>query len=204
MYKCKAAVLWVLLLTCGSAVSAVAQPFAGVQSSTPPRVESLEQRSVLSPIKYTPEGSTLTGIVVWLADNFNLPNIHEYPDIQFASAEDLIGMKYNGYFIGRSGAQSQDTRQDQHEIEAVYNDVLKTIFLRLEWTGKTSAEQSMLVHEMVHHLQNLGQLKYDCPSAREKIAYEAQDCWLRQFDKHLQTEFQIDPFSMIVKTTCPF
>ncbi len=138
---CKRAVLWVLLVTCVSAVSAVAQPFAGVQSSTPPRVESLEQRSLVTPIKYTPERSTLAGIVVWLADNFNLPNIHEYPDIQFAPAEDLIGMKYNSYFKGRSGAESQDTRPDQYEIEAVYNDVLKTIFLRLECTGKTPAEQ---------------------------------------------------------------
>ncbi len=195
---------WVLVLTCGLAFSAVAQASGGAQSRTPPGVGPSENRSFVTPVRYTPEKTTLTEIVIWLADNFNLPNIHEYPDIQFASAEDLVGMKYNGYFKGRPATEPQIALTQRSEIEAVYNDVMKIIFLRQGWTGNTPAEQSVLVHEMAHHLQNPGQLKYDCPEARERVAYEAQDRWLRQFEKDLQTEFQLDPFTVLVKSTCPF
>jgi hypothetical protein len=60
----------------------------------------------------------------------------------------------------------------------------------------------MLVHEMVHHLQNVGQLKFACPQEREKLAYKAQDGWLALFGSDLMQEFQIDPFSLLVKTNC--
>jgi hypothetical protein len=58
------------------------------------------------------------------------------------------------------------------------------------------------VHEMVHHLQNVGQLKYDCPAAREKPAYLAQNRWLRQFGLDLENEFQIDMFTIVAMSAC--
>jgi hypothetical protein len=48
------------------------------------------------------------------------------------------------------------------DIVAVYDDSKRTIYLPEGWTGVSPAEQSLLVHEIVHHLQNLGNLKYEC------------------------------------------
>jgi predicted metalloprotease len=90
----------------------------------------------------------------------------------------------------------------QHEVVAIYNDITKTIFLPDAWTGTTAAEVSVLVHEMVHHLQNLAGLKYDCPAAREKPAYLAQDKWLQLYGLDLETEFQIDKFTLVVSSAC--
>ena len=89
----------------------------------------------------------------------------------------------------------------QREVVALY-DMTKTIFLPDAWTGTTAAEISVLVHEMVHHLQNLAGLKYDCPAAREKPAYLAQDRWLQQYGLDLDTEFQIDKFTLVVSSAC--
>jgi hypothetical protein len=58
------------------------------------------------------------------------------------------------------------------------------------------------VHEMVHHLQNVGGLKYPCPDAREKPAYLAQDRWLRRFGLDLETAFGIDLFTVLVRSAC--
>src|SRR6266404_416977 len=71
-------------------------------------------------------------------------------------------------------------------------------------TGTTPAEQSVLVHEMVHHLQNLGKVKFECPMAREKLAYMAQDQWLKRFGKDLETEFEVDMFTVLVSSSCMF
>jgi hypothetical protein len=62
----------------------------------------------------------------------------------------------------------------------------KTIFLLNGWEGKTPAELSILAHEMVHHLQNVGQLKFECPEEREELAYKAQESWLHLFGHDLE------------------
>jgi Domain of unknown function (DUF6647) len=90
------------------------------------------------------------------------------------------------------------------DIVAVYDDANRTIYLPEGWTGVTPAEQSLLVHEMVHHLQNLGKLKYECSEAREKLAFAAQEQWLGLFGRSLSSEFDIDPFTLKVKTVCGY
>ncbi len=84
----------------------------------------------------------------------------------------------------------------------MYNDDTKTIYLPNGWAGRTPAELSILVHEMVHHLQNVAKLTHDCPAAREKLAYEAQDKWLALFGTSLEDEFGIDAFTLFAKTGC--
>ena len=54
----------------------------------------------------------------------------------------------------------------------------------------------------VHHLQNLGKLKYKCPPAREELAYAAQDRWLGLSGLNLADEFEIDPLTLVVSTRC--
>jgi hypothetical protein len=61
---------------------------------------------------------------------------------------------------------------------------------------------TILVHQMVHHLQNLGKLKYECPPAREALAYAAQDKWLALSELKLVDEFELDPFMLAVGTRC--
>jgi Domain of unknown function (DUF6647) len=80
----------------------------------------------------------------------------------------------------------------------------RTIYLRKEWTGRTPTELSVLVHEMVHHLQNVGGLKYVCPAEREKPAYDAQDRWLSLFGRNLIDEFKLDRMTVLVRTHCLF
>ena len=76
------------------------------------------------------------------------------------------------------------------DILALYSNESKTIYLMDGWTGKTPAELSILVHEMVHHLQNVGQLKFACSQEREELAYKAQDDWLHLFGRDLEPTFR--------------
>ncbi len=63
-------------------------------------------------------------------------------------------------------------------------------------------EVSILVHEMVHHAQNLAGMKAECPQARERMAYEAQQRWLSRFGVDMAEAFGIDGFTLLVFTSC--
>jgi hypothetical protein len=98
---------------------------------------------------------------------------------------------------GGSTAASQ-----QPDIVALYDDELRTIYLPSDWRGHTAAELSIVVHEMVHHIQNTGHLKYECGEAREKLAFKAQEQWLGLFGQDLETQFGLDSLTLLVRTNC--
>jgi hypothetical protein len=80
----------------------------------------------------------------------------------------------------------------------------RTIYLPSDFTGRTAEDLSVLVHELVHHIQNAAGLRHECPQAREKDAYLAQEQWLAQFKKSLASEFGIDPFTVLVNGLCGY
>ena len=92
--------------------------------------------------------------------------------------------------------------EKMRDVVGVYDDQSKTIYLSDKWKGRTPAELSILVHEMVHHLQNEAGLHYECTAAREKLAYEAQNKWLGLFGHDLESEFEINGLAVLVSTSC--
>ena len=140
----------------------------------------------------------LTAIALWLSINFQLPANLNHPAIKFVSATEMIEpLKKNK--LRTSDVSASEISWD---IVSLYSNESKTIFLLDGWTGKTPAELSILVHEMVHHLQNVGQLKFACPEEREELAYKAQESWLHLFGHDLEHDFQMDPFTILVKSKC--
>jgi hypothetical protein len=85
---------------------------------------------------------------------------------------------------------------------AIYEDSEKTIYLTEDWRGDSAADISVVVHEMVHHLQNIAQMRFECTRAREATAYEAQERWLQQHGRSLRADFDIDPFTVLVHAMC--
>jgi len=149
----------------------------------------------------------LTMIVTWLAFTSGLPAIYDHPQIEFVSPEAMHVVRNNGRGSSQAARSALrtgplDPRDVPPEIEAQYDDRTRTLYVRKEWSGRTPAEVSVLVHEMVHHLQNVAGLKYACLAAREKPAYDAQDRWLSLFGRNLIDEFKLDPMTVLVRTNC--
>ena len=141
----------------------------------------------------------LTAIVVWLSASFDLPALYEVPRVEFVSATQMTAQRYKPLLPAE---RADSVHGDQAGTVALYNDDTKTIYLPHGWAGRTPAELSVLVHEMVHHLQNIAKLTHECPQEREKLAYEAQDKWLALFGTSLEEEFGIDGFTRLAKTGC--
>ena len=146
----------------------------------------------------------LTAIENWVESQFDLPAIHEHPTIEFVLPGKMTSLRFKGSSSdpGAQVAPNDPASSAQYDTVAIYHDATRTIYLPEGWTGGTPAEVSVLVHEVVHHFQNVLGLKYECPQEREKLAYIAQDRWLALFGYSLERDFNIDPFSLLVKTRC--
>jgi len=151
----------------------------------------------------------LTAIVVWLSVNFDLPANFDHPRIELMPASQMADLRYKILLPTRQRTPPNNKNgaaqmREPRPIVAVYDNRNKIVYLSDKWTGRTPADLSVIVHEMVHHLQRAAGLAYDCPSGREKLAYQAQDRWLAQFGRSLESEFQIDRLTLLVTTSCAF
>jgi hypothetical protein len=149
----------------------------------------------------------LTAIMTWLSIGFSLPANYDHPRIEFVSPAKMESVQLREQALGQSRETTVEKtrpahRSSQREVEALYDDSSRTIYLPEGWTGKTATEISVLVHEMVHHLQNVAGLTYECPQARERLAYTAQNRWLTRFGRNLMDEFRLDPLTVLLRTKC--
>ena len=141
----------------------------------------------------------LDSLVVWLSKNFDLPAHFGHPAIKFVPAQAVVAMRYAAFLNDPTKATTI-----QGDVVALYNTETHTIYMRDDWRGETPADVSVLVHEMVHHLQTRARVKFSCPEEREEIAFRAQQRWLSAFDTSLEREFDLDAMSLLVKSRCGF
>ncbi len=161
--------------------------------------------------KARPSQALLDLIASWLGASFDLPIHGEPPHLEWVPPAKLAALRYRGLTVDRgvyleSANVESPSRVEQSgitpEIYAFYDDKNRAIYLPEDWQGVTINEISILVHEMVHHLQNLAGLKYPCPQERERLAYEAQDKWLALFGTSLEQEFGFDAFTILARALC--
>jgi hypothetical protein len=149
---------------------------------------------------------SLNEMAQWVSANFDLPYSSQPPRVERVPAADLYRLRYKSLLPLQSqaigGEHSTPPPQYRREVVAIYDDTSRTIFLPQGWTGATVAEQSVVVHEIVHHLQNLAGMKYECAGAREKPAYLAQNQWLKAHGLDLEKEFEVDMFTIVALSAC--
>jgi hypothetical protein len=99
----------------------------------------------------------LTAMETWVSSQFDLPAIHEHPRIEFAPPAKIASLRFSD-LLSNPGAQVKPNNRAssaQHDTIAIYYDATRTIYLPESWSGGTPAELSVLVHELIHHFQNV-------------------------------------------------
>lgn len=116
----------------------------------------------------------LTALMVWVSSVTGYPPADSLPRIALSTPCDLYEMAV--------GADCPE--DDEILIRGVYDHHSDTIHLREGWEPDNLHDIAVLVHEMVHHLQNHAGMdmvpKNDPCSGQklEKPAYQAQIRWL--------------------------
>jgi uncharacterized protein DUF6647 len=141
-------------------------------------------------------------VIVWISANFDLPAKSDRPQIRFATQSEMMRIRIADRMRWRGYVQEEPAAENERNVVAIYDTSSRTIYLPENWRGESPADQSILVHEMVHHLQNLAGVKFECPAAREKAAYLAQDKWLARIGKSLESDFDVDMFTVVISSAC--
>jgi hypothetical protein len=148
----------------------------------------------------------LTVISLWLSVNFGMPMPDETPRVEYLSSPQMGVSWYvsssEGKIAGWSHRRILQLEIDAENLHAFYFESGQTIFLDEEWRPQSIADVSVLVHEVVHHLQSRAGLNYRCPAAREKLAYQAQSKWLELHGLSLESEFGLDGMTVLVRSNC--
>ena len=135
-----------------------------------------------------PGRSPQSVIMHWVSRYLRISGHYELPCTEFAQTASIVALR---------SRNSHSKRQDM----GGYDDTVNTIYLPEGWTGKTPAEVSILIHQMVYHVQNLAGLKYECSWERERLAYAAQERWLRLHDSNLWDAFAFDRTIFLLSAT---
>ncbi|MCP1167333.1 hypothetical protein NHG85_02120 [Limimaricola sp. ASW11-118] len=133
----------------------------------------------------------LDTLALWPEANFDLPRATRDPHLVTLPGPELVAMRY-----GEGAGVAPD------RVVALYDKATGTIYLSEGWTGRSPAEVSILVHELVYHMQAMAGHRFACPAARERLAYRAQDAWLALFGEDLETAFDLDHTMLLVGTVC--
>lgn len=133
----------------------------------------------------------ISALVLWLSLNFGLPQSEDHPTVLLVPPEHLAARRY--------GAQRAASGT---EVVALYDPREQTVLLPHGWDRSEVADVSVLVHELVHHLQAKAGEEHRCPAAQEKLAFNAQDAWLKLFGTSLAESFGLDPMTLKVRTSC--
>jgi hypothetical protein len=106
-------------------------------------------------------------IIAWIAAKTGWTNSYAPPPIRFIPYEELVRN-----FTGGKPTASR--------VEALYSEEDHSIYLPDSWRADDLRDSSILLHEIVHHLQYLNHVKADCLSEYELQAVNLQVTWLRE------------------------
>ena len=88
-------------------------------------------------------------------------------------------------------------------FRALYGRGERSVYLRTNWDAGKLNDRSELVHELVHHFQNIHALPYACSAERETLAYDLQVEWLREQGVPDPYEaLQINEYFIVMASVC--
>jgi hypothetical protein len=105
-------------------------------------------------------------LMTWVSGVTGLPAPATPPAVRYAPQANIQATALLG------------VRRHRPALVAYYISSRSEIVLPAGWDASNPFYVSILVHELVHHLQAHAFVEYACPAAREKPAYDAQKAWL--------------------------
>ena len=111
-------------------------------------------------------GEEATSFITWIAAKTGW-TISKAPPVHFISSDELVNT-----FTGGKPTTSR--------VEALYSDENHSIYLPDGWRADDLRDRSILLHELVHHLQYLNRVEATCASEHELQAVKLQVTWLRE------------------------
>lgn len=127
-------------------------------------------------------------LISWIVAQSHL-TFHETPPINLIPSEEI---------------QKRYTDPTSFQIVAFYSVKDRTIYLPDSWQPNALRDRSILLHELVHHLQYLNHVKVTCESEHEFRAFKLQAAWLSEQGVEYPLDLMgVDPRYVLMLSHCP-
>ena len=118
--------------------------------------------------KYHVMKEILTALMIWLGANTSLSTNFDTPRVIFLPQQQLEQMFYG------------DNEHLPDALHGMYHKDQDNIYLPDTWDRRSAWDMGVLVHEMVHYLQDMNEMKFNCSQEMEKMAWPIQQKYLKQ------------------------
>ena len=129
----------------------------------------------------------LTALMLWLSANTPFQAHPELPKVVFLPIETMEQMFYG------------DNEYEPDQLHGMYNKDIDTIYLPDDWNRNSAWDMGVLVHEMVHYLQEQNEMKFNCSNEMEKMAWPIQQFYLKKVHDY---DWDYDQLWFLVISNC--
>ena len=129
----------------------------------------------------------LTALMLWLSANTPFQAHPELPKVVFLPIETMEQMFYG------------DNEYEPDQLRGMYNKDIDTIYLPDDWNRNSAWDMGVLVHEMVHYLQDQNEMKFNCSNEMEKMAWPIQQFYLKKVHDY---DWDYDQLWFLVISNC--
>lgn len=111
----------------------------------------------------------IAATLIWLAGQMGVPPYIEPPPIAYLTRDELRERSRHGNELGT-----------RYSIGGMYNSRDDVVYLPTTFELSDPYQQSILVHELVHYLQDRHTIHYPCRASYEEQAYRLQAVWMER------------------------
>ena len=133
-------------------------------------------------------------LMAWASAQTGIDPAATLPDVVYAAPEEMIRMQYPN---GDGGAAASGIR-----VVALYDPDDAEIYLPLGFDARDPVDVSVLLHELVHHMQYQAGVSYACRGEMERVAYETQGEYLSSVGIDLLEAMEMNDLFLYLITSC--
>lgn len=133
----------------------------------------------------------ILALMTWASAQTGLPVPDTPPIVKHATAEQM-------HYMAQPGTE-YDAASAQQYLGLYANGVM---WLRDDWDVGNVRDVSVLLHEVVHHMQEEAGAEYRCRVASERVAHEAQFAWLEAAGLDPFETIGMNKLFYVMVTTC--
>lgn len=156
--------------------------------------------------------ATLTSMMIWINAMTGLPIPSSPPEIVYTEAREMKYMLYGcnskthprASQICKELKETGEITNDNTSTIGLYDHDEKVVHLNpIIRTYDKPTRDSVIIHELVHHMQFSANIPYQCFGQLEETAYDIQNKYIqKEGKKDIFTELNISPLYLFIIFSC--
>ena len=129
----------------------------------------------------------ITALMIWIGANSSLDTLVEIPQVIFLPQEQMESLYYS------AGNKKTGT------LHGFYNTKQDVVILPDTWDRRKGWDLSVLLHEVIHYVQDMNGITFQCLAEMEKDTWPLQQKYLKEVHN---IDWEYDKLWYVLTSTC--